>query len=327
MTVIDVHTHMLGRDWWELLRNHGGPQYSVGTGFDGRECVFSDGAQFLTTHPAHFDYALRIKAMDEAGVDVAIVSLTSPNAYFGDAEISTKAARLVNEEMAAAQRLYPDRIRWMASLPWEYPDHAVAELHRAHAAGAVGVMVIANIHERHLTEPAFAPIWAAIDALELPVLVHPTTPPGTAAQQLDEFMLASSVGFMYDTSLAISRMIFDGFFDRYRKLKIIASHAGGTLPYIAGRLDRIHEQLKAARVKIERRPSEYLREIWYDAIAYRIEALKLCIEIGGADRVMYGSDFPHTIGDMKGVLHRVDALDAATAKAIRQTNAERIFKL
>lgn len=327
MTVIDVHTHMLGRGWWDLLREHGAPQYSLGRGPDGRECVFSNGAQFLTPHPAHFDYDLRVKAMDEAGVDVAIVSLTSPNAYFGDEAVSTRAARMVNDEMAEGQRRHPDRIRWMASLPWEYPQAAVAELDRATKAGAVGVMVIANIHERHLTEPAFAPIWAAIDECALPVLVHPSTPPGSAAMALDEFMLASSVGFMMDTTLAISRMIFDGFFDRHRRLKIIASHAGGTLPYVAGRLDRIHEQLTAARVRIERRPSEYLREIWYDAIAYRIEALKMCIEIGGADKVMYGSDFPHTIGDMKGVLHRVDALDAATARAIREDNARRIFAL
>ena len=327
MAVIDVHTHMLSQGWMELLREHGAPKYTVGVARDGRHCVFSDGAQFLTPQPGHFDYDLRVRAMDEAGVDIAIVSLTSPNAYFGDDQVSLRAARMVNEDMAQAQLRYPDRIRWLASLPWEYPELALKELDRAHKAGAVGVMVIATVHDRHLTEEAFRPIWDAIDERGLPVLVHPSTPPGGAAQGLDEYTLASSVGFMYDTSLAFARMIFDGFLDRYRNLKLIASHAGGTLPYIAGRLDRIDEQVAGSRVKIDRRPSEYLREIYYDAITYRMEALKLCIEVGGIDKVMYGSDYPHTIGDMAGVLHRVNALDARSAQAVREDNARRIFAL
>lgn len=327
MTVIDVHTHMLGRAWMELLRDHGGPRYTVGRGADGREAVFSNGAQFLTPHPAHFDYALRIEAMDAAEVDIAIVSLTSPNTYFGPEAISLRAAQCANDEMAEGQSRYPSRIRWLASLPWEYPDAALKELDRACAAGAVGIMVIANIHDRPLTDPEFEPIWREIDARGLPVLVHPTVPPGADAQGLDAYMLASSVGFMADTTLAFARMIFDGFIDRFPRVKLIASHAGGTLPYISGRLDRIHEVLPVARQRISDRPSSYLRKIWYDAIAYTPESLELCLKVGGTDRVMFGSDFPHTIGDMKGVLARVNALDEMTARAVREDTARAIFDI
>ena len=161
MTVIDIHTHMYSKEWMELLRASGAP-YHVGEAANGRPCIYRGDAPVSIPTPGHFDYALRIKDMDEARVDMAVVSLTCPNVYWGGREVSLKAARLVNDDMAAAQRSYPDRIRWMASLPWEYPEDAVAELKRAHANGAVGVMVLANIAGRRLTEPEFAPIWRLI---------------------------------------------------------------------------------------------------------------------------------------------------------------------
>jgi aminocarboxymuconate-semialdehyde decarboxylase len=327
MPIIDVHTHMLGRGWFELLRRHGGPHYVIKPSMDVSQAVYYDGAPFLTPQPAHFDYALRIKDMSTAKVDVAVVSLTAPSCYWGGREISLEAATLVNDEMAAAQSTYPDRIRWFATLPWEYPDLAIDELARACDKGAVGVMVMANINGRSLTEPHFAPIWSAIDARALPVLLHPTSPPGTAQLDMDNYGLVASVGFMFDTTLAISRMILDGFFDRFAALKLIASHAGATLPYIAGRLDFCWQKMKAASQHTTRPPSDYLRQIYYDAVCYRPEALALAIEIGGADHVMYGSDYPHNIGDMVGCLARVDALPAAQRDAVRGKNAQRIFKL
>ena len=140
--------------------------------------------------------------------------------------------------MADAQSRYPDRIRWFASLPWEYPQRAVEELERSCAKGAVGVMVLANVAGKSLTDPMFAPIWAAIDQRALPVLVHPTDPPGVDLMDMTKFDLSWSVGFMFDTTLAITRMIFEGFFDQYPNLKVIASHGGGTLPYLVGRFEK-----------------------------------------------------------------------------------------
>lgn len=326
-TVIDVHTHMLSRDWWDLLRAHGAPHYIAGKTADGRDNVTYDGASFLLPVPAHFDYALRVKAMSDARVDLAIVSLTCPNAFFGDAAISTRAARLVNDDMARGQAAYPDRIRWMCSLPWEHPQAALDELARATRAGAVGVMVLANINGRSLTEPAFAPIWKAIDERALPVLVHPSAPPGTPFMDLKTHNMTGSVGFVFDTSLAIGRMVYDGFFETYPNLRLIASHGGGALPYIVGRLDRCFEMEPARRTKIAHFPSEYLRNIYYDAVVYRQDALDLCVRVAGADHVLYGSDFPHGIGDMKGCLARVDALPGECVDRVRGANAARIFRL
>jgi aminocarboxymuconate-semialdehyde decarboxylase len=327
MRYVDVHTHMLDRRWLELLKQKGGPRYSVEPLTDEAEGIYKQGAHFMTPMPAHFDYDLRVKDMDEAGIDLAIVSLTCPNVFWGGETTSCGAARIVNDAMAEGQRRHPDRIRWLLSLPWEYPAKALQELDRAHGNGAVGVMVLANVAGRHLTEDAFQPVWKAIDARGLPVLVHPADPPGTDEMQLAEHSLTATVGFMFDTTLAITRMVFSGFLDRYPNLKIIAAHAGGTVPYLAGRMDRAWEMTPGARNAIEEPPSSYLKRIYYDAVCYRPEALALCIEVGGADKVMYGSDYPHDIGDMKGCRARVDALPEDQRAAVACENAERIFRL
>ena len=327
MTVIDVHTHMLDRRWLELLRERGAPRYEVAPIKGDLEGIYADGALFMTPMPGHFDYDLRVRDMDAAGVDLAVVSLTCPNVYWGDAATSEEAARVVNDSMQAGQTAHPDRIRWLASLPWEHPERAARELERACAAGAVGVMVLANVAGRALTDSAFEPVWRAIDARGLPVLVHPTEPPGTSAMDMRRYSLASTVGFMFDTTLAITRMVFDGFLDRFPNAKIIAAHAGATVPYLAGRMDRSWEMTIPGREGIDEPPSVQLKRLYYDAVTYQQESLELCIRVGGADKVMYGSDYPHDIGDMRGCLARVDALPTAEREAVRGRNARRLFNL
>lgn len=326
--VIDVHTHMLSEAWVAELRKHGGPKYEVKPTKAGQETVFLRGNPFMTLTPGMFDYDLRIANMDKAGVDVSIVSLTCPSVYWGGEAVSSAAAAAMNDLMAHQQGRYPDRIRFFASLPWQYAASAVAELERAVKLGAVGVFVSANIDGESLTAPQFAPVWEAIDRLALPVLVHPTAPQGSVELQLDEYGLVPPIGFMIDTTLAVSRMILDGFIDRYPNLAIVAGHGGATLPYLAGRLDRCHEMIPACSEKIKDKPSSYLRRIYYDTVVYEKSALDLCIEVaGGPERVMYGSDYPHNIGDMKGCLARVNALDPAAAKLVKSGTAQKLFKL
>ena len=326
MTVIDVHTHMLTLDFLDLLRKESGGKYEIRKTRAGQDTIWHDGAPFMTLFSGMWDYEERIAAMDAAKVDVAIVSLTSPNVYWGDRAVSLKAARMVNDSMAAQQRARPDRIRWFASLPFQFADDAVAELDRAVKEGAVGVMVLANIDGEDLTNPAFAPVWAAIDKRKLPVLVHPTAPQGVAELHMNEFGLVPPVGFMVDTTLAFARMIYAGFLDKYPDVKLIASHGGATLPYLAGRLDRCHEMIPACAEVIKDKPSTYLQRIWYDTVVYDPRALDLCISVAGSDeRVLYGSDYPHNIGDMTGCLARVDALPSAAAARIRGKNAEKLF--
>ncbi|MGE5640030.1 MAG: amidohydrolase family protein [Clostridia bacterium] len=325
--VIDVHTHMLTKEWVDLLGQHGGPTYELREVRGGLRAIHMDGSPFMTPVPPMFDWPLRIQTMDKHGVDIAITSLSCPNAYWGGPEVSLRAARIMNEDMAKAQKSWPDRIRWFASLPWQYEDLALSELDRSLKEGAVGVMVLANIGGKPLTDPSFAKIWKAIDDKALPVLVHPTAPPGSKALGMHEFQLTAPIGFTFDTSLAVSRCIYDGFFDRFPNLKLIASHGGGALPYLVGRLDICWHNIPAASSKTKRPPSEYMRQVYVDTVVFQQSVLNLAVEVCGEDNVMYGSDYPHTIGDMPGCLRRVNALPEKIKDKVRGKNAERIFRL
>jgi aminocarboxymuconate-semialdehyde decarboxylase len=247
--------------------------------------------------------------------------------FWGDAGVSLAAARGMNDGFAAAQRAHPDRIRWFCSLPWQHAELAVAELERATAQGAKGVMVLANIGGKHLTDAVFAPVWRAIDEHALPVLIHPTAPPGSAALGMEEFQLTAPIGFTFDTTLAVSRMIYDGFFDRHERLKIIASHGGGALPFLIGRLDQCWENIPAAAAKTKLKPSDYARQIYADTVVFRQDALEMTVGVFGSENVLYGSDYPHTIGDPIGCLARVDALADGVRERVRGRNAARVFGL
>ena len=324
MTVIDVHTHMFTTKWLELLKQEGG-QYNIQTRPDGQKEIFRGNTPVVLPQKGHFDWDLRIEHMDKAGIDISVCSLTCPNVYWGGEDVSVRAAREANDNFAEAQARFPDRIRWFTSLPWEYPQRAVEELERSCAKGAAGVMVLANVAGKSLTHPMFAPIWAEIDKRALPVLVHPTDPPGVDYMDMTKFDLSWSVGFMMDTTLAITRMIFEGFFDQYPNMKVIASHGGGTLPYLVGRFEKGDEVELASRRQMKRKPTDYLRHIYYDSITYDVRSLKYLISIVGEDHVMLGTDWPHWVHDTKGAFANTAQLGEGQMAKVRAGNAVKVF--
>ncbi len=324
--IVDVHTHMYTRRWLELLRASGAP-YGVVIRPDGRDEIYRGPTPVAFPQPGHFDYDLRIEHMDSAGIDVSIVSLTCPNVYWGGEDVSVAAARESNDSMAEAERAYPGRIKWFTSLPWQYPDRAVEELRRSVGNGAAGVMVLANVAGRSLTEDTFAPIWAEIDRCALPVLVHPAEPPGADLMDLGRYDLTWSVGFIFDTTLAVTRLVFDGFLDRCPNLKLIVAHGGAALPYLIGRLEKGDEVELASRRRMTAHPTDYLRRLYYDCITYDLGALRYLISVVGAERVLFGTDWPHQVHDVAGSLANTAALPADQRDAIRGTTAIGLFGL
>ncbi|MCZ6605106.1 MAG: amidohydrolase family protein, partial [Alphaproteobacteria bacterium] len=166
MAVIDVHTHMMSPVWVEAI----GKDETYGlTEVNGKRMIALGGRPYMPVEDEMLDYDRRIKDMDAAGVDLAIISLTTPSVYWADQAEAARLSRTVNDEMADRQRAFPDRLRFFATLPWQYPEEAVTELVRTLELGAVGVFVGANLEGLSLTDASLAPVWEAIDARALPV--------------------------------------------------------------------------------------------------------------------------------------------------------------
>lgn len=328
--VIDVHTHMMSKEYINVIRKYGeqGGEYSIQTIVGGQEAIHKNGAAFTTLYPEMVDYDLRVKNCDKAGVDISIVSLTCPSVYWGGKELSVSTTKMMNDHMRDAQASHPDRVRYFATLPWQYPEESVKELARAvDEGGAIGVMVLANIAGEQLIEEKFAPIWEAIDKRSLPVLVHPTPPPGQDQMGMKLYNKNPGVGFMFDTTLCIANMLADGFFEKYRNLKIIASHGGATVPYLIARWDRCYECIPPCRTGAPEKPSTYMTSMYVDGVVFNVGALSLALDCVGDNNVMYGSDYPHNIGDMAGCLSRVHSLQTSQIDKVRGLNAMRIFKI
>lgn len=144
---------------------------------------------------------------------------------------------------------------------------------------------------------------------------------------MTKFDLSWSVGFMFDTTLAITRMIFEGFFDQYPNLKIIASHGGGTLPYLIGRFEKGNEVEIPQRRQMKKKPADYLRHIYYDCITYNPGALQYLISVAGPDHVMFGTDWPHQVHDIQGAFANTQQLPPEQREAIRGGNALKVFNI
>lgn len=319
--VIDVHTHMYSHGWVRSVQDAADPNFRIG---ENNALIYRGGSIGRMTPPM-LDWDLRIKDMDAAKVDVGLISLTAPNVYWGTRAQSVAAAHSINDDFAAAQHKYDGRIRWFASLPFQYEDDALAELRRAKDSGAIGVCTLTNILGAPLTAPQYRRIFRECAAMQLPVFVHPTTP-FTDGMGLADFGLGNTIGFTSETSLFVARVILDGMLDELPNLQLIACHGGGAFPYLAARFDIMWERTVSAR-KNQAPPSTYLKRLWYDSIVYDQATLDFLVERVGADRVLYGSDYPFSIGDMKGVLARVDALPPERRDAVRSGNAERLFDL
>ena len=324
MTIIDFHNHFYPPAYLEAIQA-GPSSIKVTIDADGNPLLHYPGDYNIVV-PGHRDVDFRARILEKAGVDMQVLTMTTPGTHVELPRRAAELARIVNDGFAAIMQTRGDRFAALGTLPLNDPEASVAEMERARTEhGFKGFQVFSNIDGVELTDPRFWPLYAKASDLGLILDIHPTFPVGVEA--MSDYWLMPLLGFTFDTTLAVSRMIFDGFFDRYTNLKIIAGHGGGYLPYIAGRLDMCYENMPPCREKIDRPPSTYLPQIYYDTVVFTQGALDMCVNVAGADNVLYGSDYPHNIGDMAGCLARVDALPAGTRGKVRGANAARIFGL
>lgn len=330
MALIDVHNHILSRAYTDMLAELGGHMYSLQTDSEGRTIVMRQGARFMTFTEPMFNPEMRIEMMDEFDVETQLLSYTCPNSYWARNEVAERVVRTMNDHLAEVCSRWPRRFRGLASVTLQDVDLALRELDRAiDDQGMVGLIILANVNDVPLDDPRFEEFWAELNRRRLPVLLHPTVPPGAESMGLGSYGLIPAIGFMFDTTLAVTRMVNAGVFERYPDWPLIVSHTGATIPFIASRLDQVHRNIPDARERISKPPSEYLKRLYYDTVCYDQESLMLAYKLAGADHILYGSDYPHNIGDVKGCAERVEALPISRAEKtlIQSGNARRLFGL
>lgn len=233
--------------------------------------------------------------MDEAGVDVQVLSVSAPNLYRFPETIRVPLARDLNDEFSELAAGSGGRLRIFASLPLPSVDAALEELDRALALPyVVGVVVCSNIDRVNLDDDRFSPLWEELSRRGTTVFCHPTVP--CCTDGLREYAMSLAMGFMADTMFAVGRLAYAGTFDRFPGIRWIFTHLGGTVPFVLPRYDNYYRQFPECRANIERPPSESMREQYYDTVTMHGPALRCALDTLGPAQLMFGSDYPHVPG-------------------------------
>ena len=299
--------------------------------------------------PVMVDLDLRFTMMDLFGDYVQVLSLAAPpiEALAGP-DATPDLARLANDSMAEIVARHRDRFPgFIASMPMNNVDAALREIDRAvtdlHAAG---IQIFTNVNGRPLDDPEFAPIFERMASLDRPIWMHPSRTASFAdyaAESKSKLELWWTFGWPYATSVAMGRILFAGYFDRFPDLKVITHHMGGMIPYFAGRigpgLDQLgvrtdDEDLTVYLKRLQKRPYDYFKMFYADTALFGArDAMECGLKFFGADQVVFASDFPFDpekgTFNIRETIKDVDNLPISDAdrRKIYEGNARRLLKL
>ena len=278
----------------------------------------------------------RIRDMDESGIARQVLSLTAPGVQIFERERATALARSLNDQLADAVRRHPGHFAGLAAVAPQDPAAAARELERSvRTLGLKGAIINSHTRGEYLDDQKFWPILEAAAALQVPVYIHPTTPPRAMIRPFAERGLAGAIfGFGVETGLHMLRLVTSGVFDRFPNLQIVVGHLGEALPYWMFRIDFMHRAMVASGRhptigKLQRKPSDYLRDNFYyttSGMAWQ-PVILFALSVLGADRVLYAMDYPYQyVPEEVKVTDELPISDADKLK-FYQLNAEKIFCL
>lgn len=278
----------------------------------------------------------RLKHMDERGVDMQVIALTSPGVQVMPTDQATSFAAYANDVLADGCRRHPTRFAGLAAVAPQNAKAAAKELERGvQKLGLKGAIINSHTFGEYLDDEKFFPLLEAAEALDTPIYLHPQVPWKTMSQPFLECGLDGAIyGFGVETGLHLLRMIVTGVFDRFPKLTVVVGHLGEALPFWMYRLDYMHRagvvSKRYARMQpLQGKVSDYLRRnVYITTSGFAWEpAIKFCQQVLGVDRVLYAMDYPyqHDVAEVVAT----DDLDIpdTVKKMLFQTNAERVFKL
>ena len=279
--------------------------------------------------------AIRLKTMDEQGIDVQALSI-NPNWYKLERDVAEQVIKIQNEKLAEACAKNPDRFVAFASVAMQFPDLAAQQLEDGvKKYGLRGAAIGGNVAGAEISDPKFNPFWAKAEQLGVVIFIHPQGD-GAPEQMKGRFggngYLSNVIGNPLETTIAISHLIFEGTLDRYPGLKICAAHAGGYLPSYSGRSDF---GCAAARPDlcpggthgpIKKAPTEYLKQMYYDTMVFNTEGVRHLVAEVGASQLMVGSDYPYPWTKVPAdLILKTAGLSDAEKEAILGGNAAKLL--
>lgn len=275
---IDVHAHYFTTEYLDLLDDMGGVEPTT-----------RPGRRSLWPTPGA-DLEIRFAAMDRAGVDMEILSVSGVAPYFLEEHKAVAGARLINDTYAELARTYPDRFCAYAALPMPHVDASLEEIARAmDTLGAVGATVSTSVFGKSLGDPQFDPIWAELDRRRAVLFIHPA---GTACHSPDikQADMQWVLGAPVEDALCALQLIQAGIPSRFPNMRTIIPHLGGVLPFIIHRLHELAPRFVEGAAKLNVRDA--VRGFWYDTVNGYPPALKLACGVYGPDRIVFGTDYP-----------------------------------
>jgi aminocarboxymuconate-semialdehyde decarboxylase len=322
---VDVHAHLMVPESVEMTRPHYKPEYEPRTFFSSPATKELNSEFYRLVHAKYTDPAVRLADMDAMGIDIQLVALT-PFQYFywADVELAPRVAALQNEEIARTASFDPDRLVGVGTLPMAHPSAAVTEVGRIVDLGFPAVEIGADINGTDLDDPALEPVWEALEASGLVTILHPAG--FTEARRLTDYYLVNVIGMPLSTTLAVTRLILAGVFERHPGLEMVLVHGGGYLPFYWARTDHAFRHRPEMRHHIDRLPSEYLSGLYYDLTVFDPALVEGLADRFGVDHLLIGTDYPFDMGETDPL-----ALLAATSLGIEDRemitggNARRLF--
>ena len=275
--------------------------------------------------PNHLDVAAKLADMDQAGIQLTALSMNDPGPELFGAD-AVAIARVANDYLAELVRRHPGRFLGLAALPMLDAEATLAELERcAGRLGMKGILLYSNLGGKFPDEPEFRPLFDVAEKRGLPILLHPAHP--TTYEATKGYNMAAGLGLMFDTTIALTRLILAGVLERRPNLKLVCPHLGGALPYLIGRVDHQVRVLKRGGENIRRAPSDYLKMVYLDTVSPMAAAIRYGIDSVGVDQMLYGSDHPWVDPQLIAGLVRSLKLGAADEDKIFAGNARRLFGL
>jgi len=326
MTIIDFHNHYYPPKYMQALQS-GASSIKVTIDSEGNPVLHYPGDYNVAVR-GHRDLAYRQEVLDSQGVSLQVLTLTTPGTHVESPATAVQLASLVNDEFKEAMDTRGHHFTALATLPLNDPAASVKELDRAIAQlGMRGAMLFSNVNGVALSDRRFWPMYELANDRGAVLYIHPEHPVGVEAMM--DYWLMPLVGFLFDTTLAAASLVFSGVVERFPRIRWALCHLGGAIPYLAERLDRGFHAFKDCRAHIQRPPSTYLRDFYYDTVNFNLAALQLAVSFAGPERILAGSDYPHQIGSipsMRDAIGRLPVSDDERA-GIYGRNAARLLGL